>query len=70
MPVLVLTFIDRLVARLRQLREQEDREGGFATMELLAISGLSLIALIVIFAAIQALGVDIVGWMRDKIIGP
>jgi len=65
----MFTLIDRFVARRRRISEADDREGGFATMEMLAISGLSLIALLVIFAAIQVLGVDVVGWMRTKIIG-
>ena len=70
MPVLTFTLalLDQIAGRARRRRDNRD-ENGFATMEMLAISGLSLIALIVIFAAIQALGVDVVGWMRTKIIG-
>lgn len=64
------TRIDRLASRAQEFRNPETREGGFATMEMLAITGLSLIALLVIFVAIQALGVDLVAWMRTKIIGP
>ena len=41
---------------------------GFTTAELLANAALAILALVVIWAALQALGVDVVNWIRGQII--
>lgn len=51
---------------LRRLRN-EDR--GLNTAELMGNAALAIAALVVIWGALQALGVDIVGWIRGQLIG-
>lgn len=51
---------------LQRLRE-EDR--GLNTAELMGNAALAIAALVVIWGALQALGVDIVGWMRGQLLG-
>lgn len=51
---------------LTRLRE-EDR--GLNTAELMGNAALAIAALVVIWGALQALGVDIVGWIRGQLIG-
>jgi hypothetical protein len=50
----------------RALRE-DDR--GLNTAELMGNAALAIAALVVIWGALQALGVDIVGWIRGELIG-
>lgn len=45
----------------------EDR--GLNTAELMGNAALAIAALVVIWAGLQALGVDIVDWMRTQLIG-
>ena len=45
----------------------EDR--GLTTAELMGNAALAIAALVVIWGALQALGVDIVGWMRTTLLG-
>lgn len=42
---------------------------GLNTAELMGNAALAIAALVVIWAALQALGVDIVDWMRGELIG-
>ncbi len=42
---------------------------GFSTAELLGNAALAIGALIVIWAALQSLGVDVVAWIRGQILG-
>ncbi len=42
---------------------------GLNTAELMGNAALAIAALVVIWAALQALGVDIVDWMRGQLIG-
>jgi hypothetical protein len=42
-------------------------EGGFSTAEGLAGAALAVVALIAIWAAMRAFGLDIVRWMQDQI---
>ncbi len=42
---------------------------GLNTAELMGNAALAIAALVVIWAALQALGVDIVGWIRSQLIG-
>lgn len=51
---------------LRQLKT-DDR--GLNTAELMGNAALAIAALVVIWGALQALGVDIVGWIRGQLIG-
>lgn len=42
---------------------------GLNTAELMGNAALAIAALVVIWAALQALGVDIVGWIRTSLLG-
>ena len=42
---------------------------GLNTAELMGNAALAIAALVVIWGALQALGVDIVGWIRTSLIG-
>jgi hypothetical protein len=44
-------------------------EAGLATAELLGNAALGVAALVVIWAALQALGLDIVDWIRLQVTG-
>ena len=48
------------------LREDER---GLNTAELMGNAALAIAALVVIWAALQALGVDVVGWIRTQLLG-
>ena len=58
-----MTVLALLVARVR-----DDR--GFSTAELLGNAALGIAALVVIWGALQALGVDVVTWVRGQLLGP
>jgi len=47
--------------------EQPAQEGGFSTAEGLAGAALAIGALVVIWAAMKALGIEIVDWIRTQI---
>ncbi|MGH8873210.1 MAG: hypothetical protein ACRDWS_14700 [Acidimicrobiia bacterium] len=42
---------------------------GLNTAELMGNAALAIAALVVIWAALEALGLDIVGWIRTELIG-
>lgn len=44
-------------------------ERGLNTAELLGNAALAILALIAIWAALQALGLDIVAWIRTQLLG-
>ena len=44
-------------------------ERGLTTAELMGNAALAIAALVVIWGALQALGVDIVSWMRASLLG-
>lgn len=44
-------------------------EGGFSTAELLGNAALGIIALVVIWGLLQQLGVDVVNYVRQSLIG-
>jgi hypothetical protein len=44
-------------------------ERGLSTAELLGNAALAIAALVVIWAALQALGLDVVTWIRGQILG-
>jgi hypothetical protein len=60
-----------LVARGRAIwrRNFNDDERGLSTAELLGNAALAIAALVVIWAALQTLGVDVVNWIRSQIMG-
>ncbi|MCE2527515.1 MAG: hypothetical protein J4G00_08285 [Actinomycetia bacterium] len=43
------------------------REEGLSTAELLGNAALAVVALLAIWAVLQALGTDIVGWIRNQL---
>jgi len=49
----------------RRLRVRDER--GLATAELLGNAALGVAALVAIWALLQALGLDIVDWIRDEL---
>ena len=53
-------------ARARQRRRDQR---GMATAELLGNAALGIAALVVIWGALQALGLNIVQWITSKVIG-
>jgi hypothetical protein len=44
-------------------------ERGLNTAELMGNAALAIAALVVIWGALQALGVDVVGWIRGQLLG-
>lgn len=58
-----------LLARVQRTSQDRRDEEGFAVAEILAVGALSVVALVVIFGAMQALGLDIVAWMRQQLLG-
>lgn len=54
---------NRPIARLRH------EEDGFSTAELLGNAALGIIALVVIWGLLQQLGVDVVNYVRQSLIG-
>jgi hypothetical protein len=55
-----------LLARL--LDRRVNSEAGMTTAELLGNAALGVLALVVIWGLLQALGVDIVNWMRGQLL--
>jgi hypothetical protein len=50
-------------------RAMRSDDRGLNTAELMGNAALAIAALVVIWGALQALGVDIVGWIRGQLIG-
>jgi hypothetical protein len=59
----VLTIIGGLARRLRR------EEAGFTTAELLGNAALAILALVAIWGLLQALGIDVINWIRGLIMG-
>ncbi len=57
----------KIVARV--LRDVDRDERGLNTAELLGNAALAIIALLAIWAALEAAGVSIVEWIQDQLIG-
>jgi hypothetical protein len=55
------------IERWTQALRHDDR--GLNTAELMGNAALAIAALVVIWGALQALGVDVVGWIRGQLIG-
>lgn len=51
------------------LRRIHEDEAGLSTAELLGNAALAIAALVVIWAVLQQLGVDIIGWIRGQVMG-
>ncbi|MDX1659734.1 MAG: hypothetical protein R3343_13005 [Nitriliruptorales bacterium] len=50
------------------LRRLHDDEAGFTTAELLGNAALGVVALVVIWGLLQALGVDLIAMIRDQLL--
>lgn len=50
-------------------RAMRTDDRGLNTAELMGNAALAIAALVVIWAALQTLGVDVVGWIRGQLIG-
>ena len=60
----------RMLELLVRLFDRSNRsEAGMTTAELLGNAALGVAALVVIWAALQALGLDIVDWIRAQVMG-
>lgn len=55
-----------LIERFRRVERRDER--GMTTAELLGNAALGVLALVAIWTVLQALGVDIVNWMRAQLI--
>ena len=51
------------------LRRLEEDERGLNTAELLGNAALAIAALVIIWGALQLLGLDVVDWIRSQIFG-
>ncbi len=59
----LITFLQVWVAQ----RPEHDPEEGFSTAELLGNAALGIAALVAIWAAMQALGIGVVEWIRVQL---
>ncbi|MGH8914836.1 MAG: hypothetical protein ACRDZM_10020 [Acidimicrobiia bacterium] len=58
-----------MLAIKQKFRVMWDDDRGLNTAELMGNAALAIAALVVIWGALQTLGVDIVGWIRTELIG-
>ena len=58
----------RLVAALRRSLGSADSEDGMATAELLGNAALGIAALVAIWAVLQAVGLDVMEWIRGQLL--
>jgi hypothetical protein len=56
-----------LIAVAAWVRSREPAEDGMTTAELLGNAALGIAALVAIWAVLQALGLDIVNWIRGQL---
>lgn len=56
----------KALAAIAKLRREEE---GFSTAELLGNAALAILALVAIWGVLQALGVDVINWIRSLIMG-
>lgn len=52
-----------------ELRRWKDDERGLSTAELLGNAALAIAALVVIWGVLEALGVEVVAWIRTQVLG-
>ena len=57
---------ERVLAWLKRINQDER---GLSTAELLGNAALAIAALVVIWAALEALGLEVVEWIRSQIMG-
>lgn len=62
----MIRFTEWLRALARRLN---DDERGLSTAELLGNAALAIAALVVIWGVLEALGVEVVAWIRSQILG-
>jgi len=72
MPYWTLSRLEAAVARLLvaiagRVPRRPGAEAGFSTAEGLAGAALAVVALIAIWAAMRAFGVNLIHWMQDQI---
>jgi hypothetical protein len=53
----------------RTIRRFNDDERGLSTAELLGNAALAIAALVVIWGVLEALGVEVVAWIRTQVLG-
>jgi hypothetical protein len=53
---------------MNPLNRSETDESGMATAELLGNAALGVAALVAIWIGLQALGMDIIDWIRDSVL--
>ncbi|MGA7097740.1 MAG: hypothetical protein WB245_09260 [Acidimicrobiia bacterium] len=58
-----------MLALSTKFRELWNDDRGLNTAELMGNAALAIAALVVIWGALQTLGVDIVGWIRAELLG-
>ena len=61
----MLTMVFHIIGN--RLRTMHREERGLSTAELLGNAALAVVALLAIWAVLQALGTDIVGWIRAQL---
>ena len=54
---------------MKKLLKFHEDDRGLSTAELLGNAALAIAALVAIWALLQQLGVDIVGWIRTSVLG-
>ena len=54
---------------MKKLLKFHEDDQGLSTAELLGNAALAIAALVAIWALLQQLGVDIVGWIRTSVLG-
>jgi hypothetical protein len=58
-----------MLALSKRFHELWNDDRGLNTAELMGNAALAIAALVVIWGALQTLGVDIVGWIRAELLG-
>ena len=61
-----MDLVHRLAMTMRRLH---DDQRGLSTAELLGNAALAIAALVVIWGVLEALGVEVVEWIRTQILG-
>jgi hypothetical protein len=60
-------WMGRLVMALRRSTRDGEAEEGMATAELLGNAALGIAALVAIWAVLQAVGLDVMEWIRGQL---
>jgi len=64
----VIESLWRMAESFRTRARALNRDEGLSTAELLGNAALAIAALVVIWGLLQALGVDVIDWIRTKIL--